>query len=437
MAQAYAAEGMTDLAVFELTFRKLPPHYNYIVAAGVGDVLDFLSGFRFEDNELDYLRKSHGFSEQFLAILKHLRFTGDVYAVPEGTVVFPNEPIVQVIAPIMTAQLMETVVLNQVHFQSLAATKAARILEAAEGRDVVDFGSRRAHGADAAIKVARATYLTGGLGTSNVLAGKLYGIPTFGTMAHSYIQAHEDEAAAFEAFTSIYPETTLLVDTYDTPAGVQLVINLKRKMKSHFRVRAVRLDSGDLGALAFQTRKMLDEAGLEDVTIFASSSLDEYEIRRLVQSGAPIDAFGVGTKLAVIDGAANLDMAYKLVEYAGKGRLKLSSRKVLYPGRKQVYREFDSGFMLRDVIGRFDEQQAGHSLLQPVMQKGTIVSRIDLQESRRHFQRERARLPNALRQLDSCSTPYSVKFSDTLQREFETVRDKIGLALQARGQMNF
>jgi nicotinate phosphoribosyltransferase len=287
----------------------------------------------------------------FLKQLEDLRFTGDVYAVPEGAPVFPNEPVVQVIAPILEAQLMETFVLNQVHFQSLAVAKAARVVEAAKGRKVVDFGSRRAHGTDAAIKVARATYLAGGVGTSNVLAGQIYGIPVFGTMAHSYVQAHDDESASFEAFAALYPETTLLADTYDTPEGVRKVIKLSAKLGDRFRVRAIRLDSGDLGSLASQARRELDGAGLKHVTIFASSSLDEYEIQDLVNSGAPIDAFGVGTKLAVMDGASRLDMAYKLVEYGGKGRLKLSTSKVLYPGRKQVFRQVENGLMVGDVIG--------------------------------------------------------------------------------------
>ena len=269
-----------------------------------------------------------------------------MYAVPEGTLVFPNEPLLQVIAPITEAQLIETFVLNQVHFQSVAATKAARVVAAAQGRAIVDFGSRRSHGMDAALKVARATHLAGGAGTSNVLAGKLYGIPVFGTMAHSYIQAHDDEFASFDSFARLYPETTLLVDTYDTLAGVRKVIELSQKLEGRFQVRAVRLDSGDLGGLAVDTRRMLDEAGLQRVKIFASSGLDEYKSQKLVQTGAPIDAFGVGTKLAVIADAPDLDMAYKLVEYGGKGRLKLSAKKLLYPGRKQIFRQIENGKMV-------------------------------------------------------------------------------------------
>jgi nicotinate phosphoribosyltransferase len=359
------------------------------------------------------------FSHDFLDRLEHVRFTGDVYAMREGTLVFPNEPLVQVIAPILEAQLMETIVLNQIHFQSLAASKAARVVAAAGGRMVVDFGSRRAHGTDAALKVARATYLGGGQGTSNVLAGKLYGIPVFGTMAHSYIQAHEDELASFEAFARLYPATTLLVDTYDTLEGVHKVIDLSRKLGERFQIRAVRLDSGDLANLAVATRKMLDEAGLRDVKIFASSGLDEYKIQTLVASGAPIDAFGVGTKLAVVADAPQLDMAYKLVEYGGKGRLKLSAKKVLYPGRKQVFRQVENGRLLRDVIGRFDEPLPGEPLLQPLIEHGQSAVRVDLNESRLRLKQQMEGLPEALRGLEQAPEPYPVSVSDRLQADFD------------------
>ena len=425
MAQAYAAEHMDQTAVFELTFRKMPASRNYIVAAGIADVLEFLSTFRFDEEDLEYLRRRDEFSEPFLHQLKELRFTGDVFALPEGTLVFPNEPIVQVIAPLIEAQLIETYVLNQIHFQSLAVAKAGRIVEAARGRSVVDFGSRRAHGTDAALKVARATYLAGGAGTSNVLAGQIYGIPVFGTMAHSYVQAHDRESTSFEAFANLYPETTLLVDTYNTLDGVRKVIELRRKIGDRFRVKAIRLDSGDLGSLAFQARKMLDEAGLRDVTIFASSSLDEYEIQRLANSGAPIDVFGVGTKLAIIDDASHLDMAYKLVEYAGKGRMKLSTSKLLYPGRKQVFRQVENGCMMRDIIGRFDDELAGTSLLQAVMRAGCAIAPVNLNESRERFRHELSRLPNALREIAPSQMSYSVTFSKRLEKDLESARAEI------------
>jgi nicotinate phosphoribosyltransferase len=427
MAQAYYAESMDQLAVFELAFRRLPHNRNFLVAAGFVDVLDFLTAFHFSTNDLEYLRSRREFSEEFLECLGSLKFSGDVYAVPEGTIIFPNEPLLQVIAPIVEAQLIETFVLNQIHFQSIATTKAARVVAAAEGRAVIDFGSRRAHGTDAAFKVARATYLSGGAGTSNVLAGKLYDIPVFGTMAHSYIQAHDDEAASFESFAELYPETTLLVDTYSTLDGVRKVIELSQRLGHRFRVRALRLDSGDLGALAFQTRKMLDDAGLHNVQIFASSGLDEYKVHELIKSGAPIDAFGVGTKLAVSADAPELDMAYKLVEYGGKGRFKLSTKKLLYPGRKQIFRQIEKGRMMSDVIGRFDESLPGERLLKSIMIHGRPTTRVELEESRRHLQSELERLPEHLRALDPATTPYPVTYSQSLQGDLHTIRLKLGL----------
>jgi len=428
MAQAYHAERMNQIAVFELAFRQLPRTRNFIVAAGFADIIDFLTSFRFTGDDLDYLRGRREFSDDFLHRMASLRFTGDVYAVPEGTVVFPNEPLLQVIAPIIEAQLIETYVLNQIHLQSIAATKAARVVAAADGRAVIDFGSRRSHGTDAALKVARAMYLAGGAGTSNVLAGKLYGIPVFGTMAHSYIQAHDDELASFECFAALYPETTLLVDTYDTLEAVRKIIELSQKIGHRFRVHALRLDSGDLGSLALQTRKMLDEAKLQSVQIFASSGLDEYAIQELVHAGAPIDAFGVGTKLAVVADAPELDMAYKLVEYAGKGRLKLSTKKLLYPGRKQVYRQIDNGRMVGDVIARSDEAPAGEQLLKPLIVRGQPATQIKLEESRKRLQDELQLLPDHLRWLEIASTQYPVTFSEHLQADLDHIRRNLGFA---------
>jgi nicotinate phosphoribosyltransferase len=424
MAQAYDAEGMNDTAVFELLFRDTPGDRNYFVAAGLDDVLAYLESFHVTGDDLAWLRRQGMFTEQFLQRLEHLRFQGEVYAVPEGTIVFPGEPLVQVLGPLLEAQVVETLVLNQIHFQTVAATKASRVVLAAAGRDVVDFGSRRAHGADAAMKVARASFLVGAVGTSSVLAGKVYDIPVFGTMAHSYIQAHDDESQAFEAFARIYPETTLLVDTYDTMSGVQKVIDLSRKLGDRFRVRAVRLDSGDLGALAHRARRMLDAAGLTRVRIFASGGLGENQVAALVAQGAPIDTFGVGTKLAVSADVPTLDMAYKLVEYAAKPRMKLSAKKVVLPRRKQVYRQLDGGRMIRDVIGRHDERLPGEPLLQPVMRGGRRLAagRVTLEEARRHALAEQKRLPESLRQLKRAAVPYPVEVSAALARESDALR---------------
>lgn len=424
MAQAYDSEGMNETAVFELMFRKLPEHRNYAIVAGLEDVLAYLENLQVTDDDVAWLREQGWLSEAFLEKLKGLRFRGDVYAIPEGTPVFPGEPLVQVVAPILEAQIIETLVLNQVHFQTVAATKASRVVLAAAGRDVIDFGSRRAHGADAALKVARTSFLAGAAGTSNVLAGRIYGIPVYGTMAHSYVQAHEDEMHAFEAFVRIYPETTLLVDTYDTIKGVQTVIDLGRKLGDQFRVDSIRLDSGDLGELAKQARRMLDDAGMRGVRIFATSGLDEYSVAALVAEGAPIDGFGVGTKLAVSEDAPAFDMAYKLVEYAGKPRMKLSTKKLLVPGRKQVFRQNEGGRMTRDVIGRYDEKLPGEPLLLPVMRNGRRLAagRIPLEDSRRHARHQLNHLPDSLRGLESTETPYLIEVSDALNRDLELLR---------------
>jgi nicotinate phosphoribosyltransferase len=428
MAQAYQAESMEQPAVFELFFRKMPAQRNYMVAAGLEDVLGYLENLHFTAGDLEWLRRRGQFSQALLDRLARLRFTGDVYALLEGTIVFPNEPLVQVVAPIIESQLVETFVLNQVHFQSLLAAKAARVVTAAAGRAVIDFGSRRAHGTDAAMKVARACYLEGGAGTSNVLAGKVYGVPVFGTMAHSYIQAHDDELAAFAAFAAEFPQTTLLVDTYDTLAGVRKVIELSRKLGDQFRVQAIRLDSGDLGELAKVSRKMLDEAGLTQVRIFASSGLDEYEIAGLVAGGAPIDSFGVGTKLAVTADVPYLDLAYKLVEYAGQPRMKLSTAKLLYPGRKQVFRRIENGRLAGDTIGCFDERLPDEPLLRCVMQNGQRqpAGRATLEEARQHALHEVQRLPEHLRGLKPTAQPYPVSISPALEQQMQSLRRSLG-----------
>lgn len=427
MAAAYEAEEMREVASFELFFRELPASRQYIVAAGLEDVLEYLESFHFTEDELAYLADQGKFSARFLEFLRQVRFTGDVDAVAEGTLVFPHEPLVRVTAPITEAQLVETLVLNQVHFQSVAATKGARVVMAAGGRNVVDFGSRRAHGADAALKVARCSYLAGASGTSNVLAGKRFGVPIFGTMAHSYIQAHDDESDAFTRFADVHPGTTLLVDTYDTLEGVGKLIELHKRQGDRFQVRAIRLDSGDLAELAKQARHMLDEAGLKDVHIFASSGLDEYKIARLIEAGAPIDGFGVGTNLAVSDDAPALDMAYKLVEYAGRPRTKLSSDKVIYPGRKQVHRVVEQGVMRRDIIGPADESLPGTPLLQPVMRGGRRLAEatVTLEQARRHAAAQLEMLPEACRRLEPGPPAYPVEPSDALRQELESLRKSL------------
>jgi nicotinate phosphoribosyltransferase len=413
MAQAYVAEQMSGTAVFETFFRKLPRGRSYVMAAGLSDVLDFLESFRFGQDDLDYLRELGLFSDEFLQHLATVRFTGDVWAVPEGTVIFPNEPIVQVIAPILEAQLVETFVVNQIHLQSVIASKAARVVEAARGQVVIDFGARRAHGTDAALKVARAGYLAGLAGTSNLLAARRYGIPPFGTMAHSFIQAFDNELDAFAAFARLYSDTTLLVDTYDTLRGVDLVIELAKQLGEGFSVTAIRLDSGNLGELSKAARARLDAAGLNQVGIFASSGLDEYRIAALIDDGCPIDGFAVGTKLVVAQDAPALDMAYKLVEYDGAGRTKLSSGKVIYPGRKQVVRRRVHGVFAGDTIGKPHEPLEGEPLLVQVMKNGNRVSSrdADLHTARRFARQQLDALPPQLRSLGDGGFTYPVDVS--------------------------
>ncbi len=424
MLQAYFEERMRDVAVFSLFVRRLPERRNYLLACGVDDVLAFLETLRFDEAALAYLDSLGRFSTRFLHYLADLRFTGEVYAVPEGTPVFAEEPLVEIEAPISEAQLVEAFVMNQIHLQTVLASKAARVVGAARGRQVVDFGLRRMHGTDAALKAARAFHIAGVHATSNVAAGQAYGLRVAGTLAHSYVQAHDDEHEAFRAFARLYPDTVLLVDTYDTLAGVRKVVDLARELGPRFRVSAVRLDSGDLGTLAFGARRILDDAGLRSVGIFASGGLNEDEIARLVAAGAPIDGFGVGTDMGVSRDAPSLDIAYKLVEYAGRGRMKLSTGKVLLPGRKQIFRVERDGIADHDVLGRRDEPPCGRALLQHVMAGGTRrpEGRVTLNEARAHAKTELDRLPAQLRDLAPATPPYRVDLSATLMQDRDALR---------------
>jgi nicotinate phosphoribosyltransferase len=419
MLEAYLGEGMTEVGTFSLFVRHLPPRRNYLLACGLDDVLEYLEHLRFDGAALEYLRSLGRFSEPFLRSLERLRFTGDVYALPEGTPVFDNEPLLEIDAPIAEAQLVETFVMNQIHVQTVLASKAARVVEAAGGRQIVDFGFRRAHGLDAGLKAARAAYIAGVHATSNVAAGQLYGIPLAGTMAHSYIQAHDDELRAFQSFVRTHPETVLLVDTYDTLDGVRKVIALARELGTDFRVSAVRLDSGDLSGLARETRRLLDEAGLSGVAIFASGGLNEDEIARLLGAGAPIDGFGVGTDMAVSRDAPSLDIAYKLVAYAGRPRVKLSTGKVLLPGPKQVFRIEPGGAADHDILGRRDDEPGGRPLLVQVMAGGrrTAAGRATLADARARARDEIERLPASLRRLEPADPPYRVDLSRALARD--------------------
>ncbi len=416
MAQAYHAEGLTGWAAFDLYARRLPSSRNYLVACGLDAVLDFLENVRFESCELEYLGGLGQFTPEFIATLSEFRFEGDVYAMSEGTVFFPDEPVVEVVAPLPQAQLVETFLLNQITYQSALASKCSRAVAAADGRGVVDFALRRTHGAEAGTRAARAFYMAGASATSNVMAGRLFGIPVAGTMAHSYITAHGDELKAFRAFTERNSDTVLLVDTYDTLKGVENVVRLAREQGCDFDVRAIRLDSGDLGELARRSRAILDAAGLTGVAIFASGGLDEYEIGRLLNEGAPIDSFGVGTKMGVSAEAPYLDTVYKLVDYGGEGRMKLSTGKQSLPYRKQVFREHDDGPIASDTVAIHDERLRGRPLLKHVMAQGrrTDHGRDDLETARRRAKSEIEALPDNLRRFTPAERPYQVAVSERL-----------------------
>ena len=425
MLQAYFHEGMDDVAVFDFFVRRLPKGWNYLVVCGVADVLRYLENLTFSAEALGFLAELGSFSPDFLEYLADFRFAGTVHALPEGTVAFPLEPLIVVEAPLPQAQLVETLLINQVHFQTLMASKAARVVQAAQGSAVVDFGSRRAHGLDSAVKGARAFHVAGVAATSNVLAGKRYGIPVRGTMAHSYIQAHADELEALRRFASLYPETVLLVDTYDTLAGVKKIVTLARELGDAFRVQAIRLDSGDLEELARVSRCILDDAGLHHVEIFASNSLDEHAISRLISRGAPIDGFGVGTRMSVSSDGPTIDCAYKLVSYGGQGRMKLSAGKSSLPGRKQVFRFQESGTYTRDVIVLADEDVPGGTpLLIPVMREGKRLpaGHSDLAAARERARQQRQALPPRLHALETADSPYSVEVSAALDSERERLR---------------
>jgi nicotinate phosphoribosyltransferase len=358
MAASYFALGMNRPSSFDLSVRRTPPRRGFLVAAGLERLLEALEEFHFGPAAIAYLESLKLFSPEFLAFLGTLRFTGEVHALPEGTIFFAGEPILEVHAPLIEAQLIETLVINQIGTASMIASKAARCVIAARGRRLVDFGLRRSHGADAGLIAARASYLAGFVGSSNVLAGRRYGIPLYGTMAHSYVMAHESERAAFDHFADLFPQlSTLLVDTYDTLRGVENAALTARQLKDRgFKLQAVRLDSGDLADLSVRARSLLDQHGLRDVAIFASGNLDEKRIAELLRAGAPIDAFGVGTEMAVSADAPTLDASYKLGEYDGAPRLKTSPRKTSLPGRKQLFRAYNAGGgFFADLIGLADE----------------------------------------------------------------------------------
>jgi nicotinate phosphoribosyltransferase len=435
MIQAYLDHGDTDTAVFELFVRSLPARRGFLLAAGLHQALDFLENLRFSSAEIEWLKSTGRFNKNLLEYLGDFRFTGEVHAMAEGTAFFAGEPILRVTAPLPQAQLVESRLINILHFQSLVAAKAARCVLAARGKLLVDFGMRRAHGAEAALFAARASYLAGFAGTATVLAGQSFDIPLYGTMAHSFIEVQDDEAAAFEIFARARPDNVvLLLDTYDTEAAARKVVTLAPRLKaSGIAIRGVRLDSGDLADLAKKVRAILDAGGLQDVTIFASGGLDEDVLAAFAQTHAPIDGFGIGTSLTTSSDVPAIDSVYKLQEYGGVPRRKRSEKKATWPGRKQVWRRYDTdGRMAGDRITLDDapspaaaragnKRGGGEPLLHGVIRDGRrLAPAPSLDQIRSHAKRELERLPEPLRRLEPGAS-YPDEIGDDLIRLAEEV----------------
>ena len=429
MAQAYWQAGVTGDACFSLFVRRLPTDRGYLVFAGLEEMLDALRGLQFSEGEIAGLRSLGLFDDGFLEYLRTLRFTGSARAMAEATVFFANEPVMEVTAPVIEAQIVETLLLNLFNVQTMLATKAVRVVEAAGGRSVVDFAARRTQGIDSAIKLARSAYIGGFAGTSNVLAALRHGIPPVGTMAHSFITSFDSELEAFDAYASSFPNnSTFLVDSYDTIQGVRNAIAIAKRMKRRgHELNAIRLDSGDLLALSLEARAMLDAAGLSGVQVLASGGLDEFQVEELLQAGAAIDGFGVGTNVGTSADYPWLDCVYKLVEYDGKPMLKLSEDKETLVGGKQVFRRLDAnGMYAGDVIASVDEStpEDADVLLTEVMKGGTRTGvSPSLDELRQRCARELDRLHAVHRRIRS-PDEYPVTVSDVLQaRQQRAKRD--------------
>jgi nicotinate phosphoribosyltransferase len=417
MVQAYLDRGEDKEAVFEFFVRRLPARRGFLLAAGLEDTLAYLETLQFTPSEIDWLKSTGRFRANLLDYLAGFRFIGDVHAIAEGTVCFPNEPLIRITAPLPIAQLVETRLINILHFQTMIASKAARMVLAAPGKILSDFGLRTAHGAEAGLFSARASYIAGFSSAANVLAGERYGIPIVGTMAHSFVQVHDDEMTAFENFARSRPEgVVLLIDTYDTEACARKVVRLAPKLKADgIAIRGVRIDSGDLAAMAKKVRGILDAGGLKDVIILVSGGINEDVLQVMTAAKAPIDGFGIGVNLDASIDAPSLDCAYKLQQYAGKPRRKLSEGKVTWPGSKQVWRSYGADKrMSGDILSLATDNQAGEPLIVPVMRAGKrIAPAPTLAQIREYAARELAKLPAPLRGLESAAE-YPVQISKAL-----------------------
>ncbi len=429
MAQVYFKEGIDKIAVFDFYTRPVEKR-SFLINAGLEQLLYYLENVRFTEEDIDYLRSTGLFTEDFLSYIKDFSFTGNIYALEEGEVIFPNEPIVQVEASLIQAQIVETFLINTLQLPILVATKALRCYIAATGTILVDFGLRRAHGTDAGMKAARASYIGGFAGTSNVLAGKEYGIPVFGTMAHSFILVFGDEKKAFEAFAKYYPENSIfLVDTFNTLEGVKNAIYVAKKLgMEHFR--GIRIDSGNILELSKEARKILDEEGFKDAKIIASGGINEYKIKELLDAGAPIDGWGVGTELVVSADVPYLDCAYKLVEYDGKPVMKFSKNKITLPYKKQVYRIYKNGLFERDIITKHDEKiEGGEPLLKKYMENGKVIEKLpSLKEIQRKAISSLEKLPEKYKDIEK-TVHYIPEISQSIQETIDKLKEKYRIDL--------
>jgi nicotinate phosphoribosyltransferase len=427
MAASYHARGMNDTATFDLFVRSLPKQRNFLVASGIAEALEGLESYSFTEADREYLASTGRFGTGFLEELGRFRFSGEVWAVEEGEIVFGSEPIMSVTAPLIEAQVVETYLINLVAASTMLASKAARVQIACGGIPFVDFSLRRDHGRHAGMLAARASYLCGAVGTSNVLAAATYGIAPSGTMAHSYIMAFGDETEAFRAYGEDMPsDPVFLIDTYDTIEGARRAAAVARElMERDIYVRAVRLDSGDPATLAPKVRRILDEAGCPDVQIFVSGDLDEHRVQDLVRLGVPVDAFGVGTQLGTSADAPNLGAVYKLACFGPQGRMKLSDEKATYPGRKQVFRVERDGVMDHDVLALLDEEVEGRPLMRTFMRDGKIVGRGSLDDGRRRAMANLDALPEHLRSLVPVRDPYRVELSPGLKMATDALRGRL------------
>lgn len=421
MAASYHENSMFEPATFSLFIREYPPSRRYFISAGLADVLHYLENLKFTPDDLEYLERTNLFKSEFLSYLEEFRFKGNVHAIPEGRLFFADEPILEVTAPLIEAQIVETFIINAINLQVIIATKASRCVQAAGPRKIVDFSLRRTQGTDAGLKVARASFIGGFIGTSNVLAGKMYGIPIFGTMAHSFITSFEKEIDAFRAYARTFPENTiLLVDTYDTLIGIAKAAEIGREMKKRGeKLRGVRLDSGDIASLSKEARKLLQEKGLQEVMIFASGGFDEYKIQHVLRQDADIDSFGVGTKMGVSADSPYFDMAYKLVKYAGRPVMKLSPGKMTLVADKQIFRFLSPrGKLKRDVIGlRDDDIKGAQPLLMPVMEKGKVIVEMpSLLQIQKVFLEEFSRLDEKYKSIEDEGREYPISLSPRLKR---------------------